>query len=666
MGTVGLTFGSATSGAGFDVATTVTSILSIQQGIETPWQTQLTALKAQDTVFSSIGTDLSTLTTAVQALTDPGGVLAEKQGSSSDENVLTLTSASTVAVAGSHTVTVNSLATTASAYSNSISDSTAVLSGTITIGSATPIVVSAANSNNTISSLAAAINSASIGVTASVISDANGSRLSLVSSTGGTAGQALITGITNSLTYTTATDSTPTSVGFPGTQAQESTTLSDPTSLLAGSITIGSGTPITITSGVNDTLATLAASINTASLGVTASVLTDSTGSHLSIESVPPGSATPTITNALTYTTATNTTPTTLALTAANTEYSQPITDPTALLTGTLTIGTSTPITISAANGNNTLASLAASINTASLGVDATVITDANGSRLSLVSTTPGAAGQTTLNGIANAITYTTSTNATPTSLGFPGGQTGVNASLTVDGIAISSASNTVSTAIPGVTFQLLSSAPGTSVQVQVTNDNSAIETAVQTFVTAYNAVNKDINTQEGNDASGNPEPLFGNSSLSLMQSQLQTALLGGTSSGSINSITQLGISVGDDGTLTFTSTDLDSTLNASFANVQGFLQNSKSFGQLFSTALNNLGTQAPSGLTYLAQQQNIAQEAALNLSITNENTLIATEKTTLTTELNSANQILQSIPSQLSEINEMYSAVSGYNSNQA
>ena len=58
MGTVGLSFGSATSGQGFDVASTVTQIQASEQAIETPWKNQLTALQAQDTVFSSLGTDL--------------------------------------------------------------------------------------------------------------------------------------------------------------------------------------------------------------------------------------------------------------------------------------------------------------------------------------------------------------------------------------------------------------------------------------------------------------------------------------------------------------------------------------------------------------------------------------------------------------------------------
>jgi flagellar hook-associated protein 2 len=457
MGTVGLNFGSATSGAGFDVASTVTSILGIQQAIETPWKTELTTLQAQDTVFTSLGTDLSTLTTATQALTDADGVLAEKQGSSSDTNVLTLTSATPTAVAGSHTVTIQNLASTASEYTDEITDPTAVLGGQITIN----------------------------------------------------------------------------------------------------------GTPITI----------------------------DST--------------------------------------------------------------------------NNTLATLSAAINADSLGVTASVITDANGSRLSLVSATSGASGQAVISGITNALTYTTATNTTPTSLNLNTGQSGANANLTVDGLSISSASNTVSGAIPGVTFQLLS-VPATSenIQIQVTNNNSDIEAAVQSFVTAYNAVNTGINTQEGNDSSGNPEPLYGSSTLSLIQSQLQGALLGGGASGSINSITQLGVTVNDDGSLTFDSSSLDSTLNSSFSDVVGYLQNPGSFGQNLATTLNNLGTQAPDGAIYLAQQQNSLQETSLNTDISNEEALLATEKTNLTTELNTANQVLQSIPEQLDEVNEMYSAVTGYNEN--
>ncbi len=448
MGTVGINFGSASSGQGFDVASTVTAILGSQQAIESPWKTQLASLQAQDTVFTTLGSDLSTLTTAMQALTDFSGVLAQKQGASSDTNVLALTSATAASIAGSHTVAVTQLAQTSSDYSDTIANGADTLAGSVTIQGHTIAVDS---SSNTLASLAGAINLAGIGVNASVITDVSGSRLSLVSGTSGLAGQLAV-------------------------------------------------------------------------------------------------------------------------------------------------------------NSN---------------------LTDVN----------------------------------TSSAVGFHTGEAGQNATLSVDGASLSSASNTMSSAIPGVTFQLLalSTSP---VQVQITNDTSSVGTAVSNVVAAYNAVMKDTNGQEGKDSSGNPEPLFGSATLALLQSQLSSALLTGSASGSIGSITQLGVGFNQDGTLSLNADSLNAALNDHFSDVAGFLQNANSFGQSFAATLNNVGGQAPNGAIYLAQQQNSAEEASLNLSVSNEDALLATEKTSLTTELNTANQILQSIPAQLNQVNELYSAITGYNQN--
>jgi flagellar hook-associated protein 2 len=117
-----------------------------------------------------------------------------------------------------------------------------------------------------------------------------------------------------------------------------------------------------------------------------------------------------------------------------------------------------------------------------------------------------------------------------------------------------------------------------------------------------------------------------------------------------------------NDGTLTLNADTLNSVLNSSFSDVTGFLQNSGSFGQTLAASLNNLGTQAPNGAVFLAQQQNSAQEKALATSISNEDTLLAAQKTTLTNELNAANQVLQSIPSQLNQVDELYNAITGFN----
>ena len=160
MGTVGLNFGSPTSGAGFDVSATVSQIVTNLQKVETPWKNQLTSLQSQDTAISSLGTLLSKLSTDMSALTDFRGVLAQKTGSSSDTNVLQLTAASNSATAGTHTVVVNNLARTSSGYLAAIPGAANKLTGSITlqVGSGKAHIISLPSSGGTLGSLAAAIN----------------------------------------------------------------------------------------------------------------------------------------------------------------------------------------------------------------------------------------------------------------------------------------------------------------------------------------------------------------------------------------------------------------------------------------------------------------------------------------------------------------------------
>ncbi|MGC2546870.1 MAG: flagellar filament capping protein FliD, partial [Silvibacterium sp.] len=326
----------------------------------------------------------------------------------------------------------------------------------------------------------------------------------------------------------------------------------------------------------------------------------------------------------------------------------------------TLTVGSGSAQTITLDSSDDTVSSLADAINSGDYGVAASVITDGSTQRLSLVSDTSGAAGNLTVSASLNDTT-------TSTAINFTQAQAGQDAQFTVDGISATSGSNTVANVIPGVTFQLLSAAPGTSVQVEITNNNSDVESAVGSFVSAYNTVIGDLNTQEGNDPSGNPEPLFGSPTISTLQDQLQQALDFTQSSGAVTSLTQLGVSVNDDGTLSLDTDTLDSELDSNYQDVVNFFQPSgsfTSFGGNFTTVLDNLGSSAPDGVLTLAAQANSTEESTLNTNISNENSLISTQEANLTTELNQANYTLEEIPSQIDEVNELYSAITGYNQN--
>jgi flagellar hook-associated protein 2 len=130
-----------------------------------------------------------------------------------------------------------------------------------------------------------------------------------------------------------------------------------------------------------------------------------------------------------------------------------------------------------------------------------------------------------------------------------------------------------------------------------------------------------------------------------------------------INNLTTLGISVNNDGSLSFDSSSLDSVLNTDFSSVVGFFQNSNSWGQSFSTTLTNAGTSSSKGILKLALNSNSSIESSLNSDISREETLISSQEASLTSELNSANEIMQAIPSKLDEINQLYSAITGYDS---
>jgi len=478
MGAVGLNFGSPTSGQGFDVTSTVDQIVTNLQLVEKPWKDQLSTLQSKDAALSSIGALLSTLTSDLQALTDFNGTMAYKTGSSSNTDVLHLSSASANAVAGTHTVVVQSLAQVSTAATDAIK-ATDTIAGSITFkigtGEWKTINVGDASTGASIAGLSAAINNANLGVTASVLTNADGSaRLSLVSKTDGSAGQIVIAD----------------SINNP----------SSPTSL-------------------SDT-------------------------------------------------------------------------------------------TTADKNGNLGLAII----------------------------------------------------------------QTGIDATIKVDGVTVTSASNTVTNAIPGVTFQLLATGISDSVstppsiQVVIDNDTSSIETAIAKFVTDYNSAIKAVNTQEGKDSSGNPEPLYGTGVAAQIQEGLLTAVSRSFGSSAINSLIALGItaSAAADGTVTLDADKLTSALNGNFDQVVSLFQDSGSFGSAFMETLEGLGTNsAAGGAIALALKENSSQESTLNDNIDREEAVIATQKTRLTAELNLANQILQAIPQQINQVNEMYSAITGYNRNQ-
>jgi flagellar hook-associated protein 2 len=563
MGTVGLSFGSPTSGTGFDVSTTVSSIVSNLQQVETPWKNELTSLQSQDTVLSNLGTLFSSLSKDVSQLTDFEGVLAQKTGSSSDTNVLELTSASAVAVAGTHSITVGNLAQTSSGYVDAIANASDTLAGSVQVtvngGTAHTFSMSDLGSSaQNLAGLAAAINAAAIGVSASVLGDSSGSRLSLVSGTSGKGGEmSVVSSLTDANAATTANptgtlnyndsvdgkDASLTIDGIPLSSA--SNTVSNLISgvtfqLLAPS---SSNTPVQVViandnSSVESAVSNMVSDYNALIAAVNTQQGNDSTGKP------EPLFGSPTIAMLQQQ-----------LLGSVNSSsaagYLDPIVNAGDTLAGSVTIqvGSGTATTITLDSTDNTLSGLASAINSASLGVTASIVQNSSGTQLVFASQLSGANGHLS-----------------------------ISSSLT-----------------------------------DATNSNTQLN---------YNA-NSDV-----------------------------------------NSLSSLGITMNNDGTLTLDSRTLDSVLNSDFNGVVGFFQNTNSWGMGFANMLNNAGANSSSGILKLAQNSNSTIESNLNAEIGREETLISAQQKALTAELNEANEVLQQIPSQLNSVNEIYAAITGYNGN--
>jgi flagellar hook-associated protein 2 len=334
---------------------------------------------------------------------------------------------------------------------------------------------------------------------------------------------------------------------------------------------------------------------------------------------------------------------------------SSAVTSSTAIATGSFNIGVGTakPVTITIDSSNNTLAQLAQTINAANAGVTASVITDSSGARLALLSSTSGAAGEISI----------TPTTAGPTPLSFTeAGAKAVDASLTIDGIPVDSASNTVTNVLPGVTLSLQGANPGTTVSVGVAPDVATASTAVQTFVSSYNTAINAINAQfafTGATGSTAP-PLLGNSSLESVQAQLYSALSYSTTGNNngINTLSDLGITQNADGTLTLNTSQLTSALTSNNAAVQNFFQTaSTGFAQQLNTTLSTI-TDPTKGPLYLEISGINSSLTSVAKQISDFEVRMSTVQQQLTAEYDLVQTTLQQMPLLLAQTNSQLASL--------
>ncbi len=239
-------------------------------------------------------------------------------------------------------------------------------------------------------------------------------------------------------------------------------------------------------------------------------------------------------------------------LARAQSSYSGVVADRAAAIgTGTMTLtvgGVAKTITIDAAN--NSLDGLAKAINASGGGVTASIIADEGGHRIIL----KGPSGE------ANSFTLTADAGADPALATFAGtltlGQSATNAEFTIDGVAFSRATNIIDDVIPGMSLTLKKAAPGQTVDIGASRPLAMIKQTVGDFVSVYNQMKKSL--ASASSMSG--------ATKSLQELERELAGLVGkiiSSHGSINKLTDIGISTTKEGLLAIDNKKLEAVLAA-------------------------------------------------------------------------------------------------------
>ena len=263
--------------------------------------------------------------------------------------------------------------------------------------------------------------------------------------------------------------------------------------------------------------------------------------------------------------------------------------------------------TISVAAGADTPAGVVDAINNSGTGLSAQLVNtgDAVSPYKVVVSGASGTNNAFTISSSGAGINFSTNLQAA------------TNASLTVDGIPISSTSNTVSTAITGVTLNLLSTNTSAA-KLDLNNDTSAAKSAVNALVTAYNDANSilDAVTDPKSTLATYGATLVGNSTVSGIRSQIRAMVTGTSStsaaSGTITALRDLGLEVDKAGKLTVNSTKLDLALMFNFTNTVTMLTGNQEQQGSFDTAPSGLAGDASKTLTsMLSSTGTISTESA-------------------------------------------------------
>lgn len=226
-------------------------------------------------------------------------------------------------------------------------------------------------------------------------------------------------------------------------------------------------------------------------------------------------------------------------------------------------VGAGGPVAVSI-NGDDSLTVIAGKINAANAGVTATVLRSGTQERLVFRSSTTGeeAGFQISSSGFAglDSLSFTSLANPPGSTAGMELGQSGLDATAKLNGVAIQSATNVLTDIVPGLTLKLnqVTTAP---VDITVEQDQEALQKKVQAFADAFTALNKTLTDSTKYVPGGKSGALQGDSTTVGIQSVLNSVLNSGSLGSTFSRLSEVGLERQTDGSLKLNTTKLTTAM---------------------------------------------------------------------------------------------------------
>lgn len=229
------------------------------------------------------------------------------------------------------------------------------------------------------------------------------------------------------------------------------------------------------------------------------------------------------------------------------------------------------------------------------------------------------------------------------------------DAELTVNNVAIVSATNTVDGAIPGVSLALSRKDPATTIGVTVSRDATAATSAIKSFVTAYNDLLKFIADQNTAASGGSTTSIGRDGLVRSLRSGIRSELMAEHASGTYKALPEVGLGFARDGTLVLDETVLAAAIAANPDDVQALFSGQTGGGGAFGALKTMIASYTGTGGLLSSVKTRLDQQvASMSSRLDRMEAQLALRRTALQIEYAAADSLMTQLTGQSSSLNSL------------